>query len=243
LILNNTFDNEHVVPFTSWMTVGGHERRTAPVELSRTEQILEKCSELQTRMSNKRDRRVQRTEQLLREALFALVQEKGFEPLSVQDIIDRANVGRATFYAHFDNKEDLLVSGFDDLRAALRRRQREGLSRPGDLGERVLAFSGEMFSHANEYRDVFRAMARKNSGALVQELFRKLLVDLVRDDIKVVALQPSPKAVTIEALVQFVAGALFGVLMWWLDGKLRLSPRANDVFRRLSVPAIRAAIG
>ncbi len=49
-----------------------------------------------------------RTQQLLRGALFSLIQERGFEALSVQDIIDRANVGRATFYSHFDNKQDLL---------------------------------------------------------------------------------------------------------------------------------------
>ena len=61
------------------------------------------------------DRRVLRTQQLLQTALISLIQEKGFEALSVQDIIDRANVGRATFYAHFDNKEDLLVSGSRDL--------------------------------------------------------------------------------------------------------------------------------
>jgi AcrR family transcriptional regulator len=53
----------------------------------------------------KEDRRVRRTQRLLREALLALIQEKGFEALSVQEIIDRTNVGRATFYAHFDNKE------------------------------------------------------------------------------------------------------------------------------------------
>jgi len=54
----------------------------------------------------KNDRRVERTQQLLRAALLSLIEEKGFEALTVQDIIDRANVGRATFYSHFDNKED-----------------------------------------------------------------------------------------------------------------------------------------
>src|SRR5436190_13555719 len=74
------------------------------------------------------DRRVQRTRQLLHAALMSLIQEKGFESLSVQDIIDRANVGRATFYAHFDSKEDLLASGIEGLRTSLRERQREALS-------------------------------------------------------------------------------------------------------------------
>jgi len=59
-------------------------------------------------MAKKADRRIERTQQLLRGALFSLIQERGFEALSVQDIIDRANVGRATFYSHFDNKQDLL---------------------------------------------------------------------------------------------------------------------------------------
>lgn len=74
---------------------------------------------------------MQRTRQLLRGALFSLIQEKGFEALSVQDIIDHANVGRATFYAHFDNKEDLLLTGFDGLRASLRQNASATRSRAG----------------------------------------------------------------------------------------------------------------
>src|SRR5216683_2086669 len=129
-------------------------------------------------MTKKADRRVQRTQGLLREALISLIQEKGFEPLSVQEIIDRANVGRATFYAHFDNKEDLLVSGFDRLRASLKERQPEALSRGSSIDERLFAFSYDMFAHVDEYRDVFRAMVGKRSGAMIQHLVHKLLVDL-----------------------------------------------------------------
>src|SRR5918995_7303911 len=117
-----------------------------------------------------RDRRIERTQQLLRGALRSLIQEKGFEALTVQEIIDRANVGRATFYAHFDNKDDLLASGFEDLRAALRARQHDALSRGRSVEERVFAFSQDMFAHANEYCDVFRAMVGKRSGAAVQRL-------------------------------------------------------------------------
>src|SRR3954468_5964455 len=119
-------------------------------------------------MPGTQDRRVQRTQQLLREALFALIRKKGFEMLTVQDIIDRANVGRATFYAHFDNKEDLLLSGFDVLRASLRKRQREALSSQSGADERLFAYSYDLLSHVNEYRHLFRAMSGKRSGAAVQ---------------------------------------------------------------------------
>lgn len=192
-------------------------------------------------MAKKQDRRVQRTQQLLRGALFSLIQEKGFEALSVQDIIDRANVGRATFYAHFDNKEDLLVSGFDGLKASLKERQRGAHSRVRNIDDRVLAFSHELFAHTDEHRNVFRAMVGKRSGAAIQQLLHKMVVDLVREDVK--AMATSDRAIPTEALVQFIAGGLFGLLMCWLDGKMRLSVEEVDALcRRLAIPAVKAAL-
>ncbi len=65
------------------------------------------------------DRRVQRTRQLLRDALMALIVEKGYDAISVQDITDHANVARPTFYLHYKDKEELLLSSvqeiYDDL--------------------------------------------------------------------------------------------------------------------------------
>lgn len=193
-------------------------------------------------VTKKRDRRIERTQQLIRGALLSLVREKGFEALTVQEIIDRANVGRATFYAHFDNKDDLLASGFEDLRASLTARQREAFSRGRTLEDRVFGFSEEVFAHTNEYREIFRAMAGKRSGAAVQRLLHKLLVDLIRSDVKGTLGRKEASAVPAEALVQFIAGALFGLLMWWLDGKSRLSvAEVNALFRTLAIPALKAA--
>jgi AcrR family transcriptional regulator len=67
-----------------------------------------------TRIS-KPDRRVQKTKKLLTEALIELILEKGYEQTTVQDILDRANVGRATFYTHYENKDLLLVDGHRNL--------------------------------------------------------------------------------------------------------------------------------
>lgn len=184
---------------------------------------------------------MQRTQQLLRGALFSLIQEKGFEALSVQDIIDRANVGRATFYAHFDNKEDLLLSGFEGLRASLKTRQREALSGGRSVDERMFAFSHEMFAHANDHRDVFRAMVGKQSGAAVERLLHKMLADLVREEAMALAPRGVASPVPTEAFVQFIAGGLFGLMKWWMDGKMRLSvEEVNSLFRRLAIPAVKA---
>lgn len=193
-------------------------------------------------VAKRRDRRVERTQQLIRGALLSLIREKGFEALTVQEIIDRANVGRATFYAHFDNKDDLLVSGFDDLRASLRARQREALSRGRTIEDRVFGFSQEVFAHTYEYREIFRAMVGKRSGAAVQRLLHKLLVELVREDVREAVSRKQNNAMPSEALVQFIAGALFGLLMWWLSGKARLSIlEINALFRKLAIPALQAA--
>lgn len=192
-------------------------------------------------MTRKPDRRIARSQQLLRNALVSLIEEKGFEALTVQEIIDRANVGRATFYAHFDNKEDLLMSGFDGLRATLQARQRAALAHAAGGDERLLAFSYEVFAHVNEYRAVSRAMVGKQSGAAVQRVLHKLLVDLVRDDVKAI-MRGAERTLPREALAQFIAGALFGLLLWWLEEKKPMSPEAmNDLFRSWVLPAIAAA--
>jgi AcrR family transcriptional regulator len=191
----------------------------------------------------KQDRRIQRTQQLLEAALLSLIKEKDFDVISVQEIIDRANVGRATFYAHYDNKEDLLESGFEGLLAALRERQREARSRGAKPDEQLLGFSRHLLAHADEHRDIFPAMVSRRGGALIQHLLRNLLVKVVREDVReVAAAKGGTKSVPEEAIVQFIAGGLFGLMLWWLGGKRRLSVEEVDgLFRRLAIPALRAA--
>ncbi len=194
-------------------------------------------------MAKNVDRRVQRTQQLLRGALFSLIQERGFEALSVQDILDRANVGRATFYAHFDNKQDLLLCGFDGLRASLKERQRKVLSQGTNIDERAFAFSGEMLAHVNEHRRLFQAMVGKRSGAAVQNVLLKILIDLVRDDVKTMMPDKDTNPTRTESLVEFIAGGLYGMMMWWLRGKMRISVEELDSeFRRLAIPAVKSCI-
>lgn len=188
------------------------------------------------------DRRVARTRDLLEQALLSLIKEKPFDSISVQDIIDRANVGRATFYLHYENKEDLLGSGFAGLKEELRERQKAVRQRGGDFDERLFAFSHYLLEHAHKHHEVIPAMVGKRGGAAIQHVLRKLLRDLMREEVKAMSAERGLSALPAEATVEFLASGLFGLLVWWLNGRMKLSvDEMNAVFRQLAIPALRAA--
>lgn len=57
----------------------------------------------------KSDRRVHRTREVLQKALIELISEHGYDTITIQDIVDRANVGRTTFYLHYTSKDELFM--------------------------------------------------------------------------------------------------------------------------------------
>src|SRR5258707_4872985 len=90
----------------------------SPGYLFALEQIAPIVRNLESQMANRQndkqnDRRVQRTKQTLYHTLIALLAEKAFDKITVQEILERANVGRTTFYAHFQSKEDLFLSSHE----------------------------------------------------------------------------------------------------------------------------------
>jgi len=180
------------------------------------------------------DRRIQRTHQTLRDALIGLILEKGWDAISVLDLCDRANVGRSTFYTHFADKEDLLISGFADLRKGLRAmcRNAPGAVEPGQ----PLLFLRGLIEHVSDNQRLCRALVGKRSGLVVQNQFRKLLLDLLKDDLADVA----PAGQRLDAAKHFLAGALFEMLNWWLE-----QPRGPEgpaqleaLFLQLALPVL-----
>ena len=111
-----------------------------------------------------RDRRVERTRRTLQKALIALTLEKRFDAITVQEVLDRADVGRSTFYAHFRSKEDLFRSDFENLLGFIRR----GVAASGSRGGRILPVR-ELFEHVREFRRLYRAMA---ASTLRDSLYR-----------------------------------------------------------------------
>ena len=184
------------------------------------------------RVDAKPDRRVLRTRRTLRDALVHLILQRGWEQISVLDICQRADVGRSTFYTHFAEKVELLLSGFDDLRRALRAAEAE--LDHGRTG-RLLGFSGPLIQHASENLRLFRALVGKRSGQAVLKRFRQLVLDLVSEDLQALGL---PAARTALA-AHFLGGAFLELLTWWLDARTALGPaELEKLFHELSAPVL-----
>lgn len=185
------------------------------------------------------DRRIQRTRDVLHQALISLMIEKGYEVITIQDIIDRANVGRSTFYAHYVGKQDLLMSGLKNLNKQLLAHQRAALDRKGGFGERGFGFSLALFEHVHAHRTLYHAIVGRHSGTVVTTELRALLADLVRNDLKTLSANQRAADIPVNAVVHFVVGALMSVITWWLDERSKATPtEANAIFRRLTLPAI-----
>jgi AcrR family transcriptional regulator len=179
------------------------------------------------------DRRVQRTRYALRDALISLLEESGWDDINIQNLCERANVGRSTFYMHFQNKEELLVSGFEDLRAMLRNNTAaNGVSDS-------LPFVRGLIEHVHEHRTLFRAIIGRRSGHVVQKRFREMVNQLVEDEVSLPAAGWQR-----DAGVRYVAGALVELLAWWVDaGNARSAEDIEQLFYRLTLPVIQQITG
>jgi len=190
------------------------------------------------------DRRVQRTRKSLHQALMSLVREGNYDSITVQQILDRANIGRSTFYSHFQNKDELLISGVHDLRTTLTAAQQKGqLSAKGH--ERVIGFSLAMFEHANEDRNIYRSLLRSQAWPLVRQRIQDVLAGLIREECRseIGRHKKGTSEIPIELLVHVLAATLMSVLAWWIDYKSGLSPtEINDMFRALVLPSVRSVL-
>jgi AcrR family transcriptional regulator len=168
------------------------------------------------------DRRVRRTRELLRSALLALIMEKGYDRITVQDILDRADVGRSTFYAHYRDKEDLLWSGFEDIRAALAAEAHAGGTEPGGQA-RFLQPLLAVFQHVEAYRHTWGQLSRKGGADVITRILRQHVADLVGEHLRSRFGRTGEKELQVDAAIQYVTGATMGLLTWWLDNEVPYS--------------------
>jgi AcrR family transcriptional regulator len=187
------------------------------------------------------DRRIRRTRKLLQDALRTLILEKGYDKVTVQDILNRADVGRATFYAHFRDKDSLMLSRFEETRASLREHL-AGFHRAG-AGHTIDVVKA-LFEHAAIHRPEYRTLVGSRSGTAILALMHRELTKLVRDHFaEIVAGHRLTPAVPVDIAANYVVSAFVALLTQWLD-----SPRAHtaeqmaQMLQRMILPTMAAAL-
>ncbi len=166
----------------------------------------------------KEDRRVRQTRQRLQEALLSLSIEHGYDAVTVQDVLHKADMARSTFYAHFCDKEDLLLSGLKEMRGSL----------PGNLfkvipGDSHPHFGLTLFRHIDENRALARTFLGAGTSRIMQHHLRNLIEIEAKEWMKEhIGVTPANK-IPMEVLVQHVAGSLIGLLIWWIDHDFPIS--------------------
>lgn len=188
--------------------------------------------------------RIQKSRKLLHQALISLILEKSYESITVQQILDRASVGRSTFYTHFRDKDELLIMGFEHLREILDDVQRKTPAATEPY-EKVIGFSPAMFEHLYEYRNEWKALQRgSQAGIIVRQSIEEMISSLVERQFKA-EFQKRGKnkdsAIPFELFVKYLAATFMSVTSWWLESKNPLAPDAVDnIYRALVTPSLKS---
>jgi len=182
----------------------------------------------------RKDRRVNRTRTALKEALTDLILEKGYEAVTVQDIIDRADVGRSTFYSHFLDKDDLLMAILPDLDVPGPAIGSSAVDGP------AFGWTLELFRHFGSGKRLFKALAGSQSGGLARRETTDRLETLARAELSRLKAGRRLDAFRLELVVRFLVGTFIGFMDWWLrEENDHLPPEQVDhAFRSLVLPGV-----
>jgi AcrR family transcriptional regulator len=169
----------------------------------------------------KTDRRVLRTRNALGDSLVALLQERDFEQITVQDVLDRAGVGRSTFYVHYRDKNDLFLSDVEDFFEMCSSLLSRNNSRP----ERLLPVQ-EVFTHIREMREFYAAVVRSGKINDVQILGRGFFARSIEERLQAAGLKM--ESVQRSAKAHALAGSFFSLFNWWVDKGMKADPKEMD---------------
>lgn len=184
------------------------------------------------------DRRQQKTRTAIYRAFTTLLDRQNFHSITVQDIIDEANIGRSTFYAHFETKEELVKSLcrelFDHIiGTAMDKQDTHGLYACTNAPHSVIC---HILQHLQENDNNILILLSCESSPIFMSYFKSGMEELVRSQLLGdTALPGVPR----EFLVNHIAGSFVEMVQWWLDGGRKETPQTLDgYFRAVMEPLL-----
>ena len=176
----------------------------------------------------KPDRRIRQTRDRLGDALIALIQEKPIDEVTVQEVLDRAGVGRSTFYVHYRDKDDLFLSELEDALEMWT----TALSRKREQSRRVAPVA-EFFAHVADARRLYRALVDSGRIHAFFDLAEGYFARGIARRLKEIG-GTNPDQRDLDARSHALAGNVLSLLKWWLDRGAKESPKSIDeLFHRM----------
>ena len=165
-------------------------------------------------VNQKTDRRIQKTKNLLWQSLVNLTLEKGYDDVTVQDIIDRANVGRSTFYSHYESKENLLLSGQVHILDALFQ---------DNVNVELPNFKG-LLEHGQQNIQITKAILNNKDSYLIVEHINNFVSQKLLQYVNNQAFKISEKdKMKFELLVFSASSAIVGLILNWIKNDAIIS--------------------
>ena len=167
------------------------------------------------------DRRQQKTKNAIHQAMTTLLKKKKFEDLTVQDIIDEANIGRSTFYSHFETKEELLEEICREMFAHVFSKDLAP-EKSHDFSKGRKGFANRLthiLYHLLDHKENIKAIMSGETEKFFTSYFRDYLEQTFYDDISNPRFEV-PKAFAL----QFFTGSFCETIKWWIDSDMKMSP-------------------
>jgi len=191
----------------------------------------------------KSDRRVQRTRDLLQKALIELMRERGFDAVTIQDIVERANVGRTTFYLHYGSKDDLLMSCHEAMVSELHFGPLYPLSKEELLSPEIPLGMTSAYQHLENARWLLESIFQGKDSLLILRRLRDWNAHQIEASLHT-AFAEGDSAIPFNVLATYLAGAQIALLQWWLEKpRPQTHKTLAQTFHRLQRAAIRDALG
>ena len=173
------------------------------------------------------DRRVKRTQRVLAQALIELTLEKGYEAVSIRDVTERADVGYATFFRHYSDKDallhEVLAVVLDELSRLLQLQQ--NAADPAAVGT-------TLFRYVQAHSEVCRVLLH-SPGSL------RLVEQMIEAGTRSVMEQHTAKpgsSVPLELAAHHLVASSINLIQWWLDHSMPYpAEHMGEIYQQLIV--------
>ncbi len=178
------------------------------------------------------DRRIQRTQDLLGNALISLILEKGYDIVTIRDITEKANVAYSTFFRHYRDKDELLTSRLgEEIEELIRRIEAASSVDPQGGMEGLL-----IFQHAQEHSPLYRVLLSSIEAVKVRQRIRQIIASIFLKTCQPIYRKGS--TIPPEVAANHMATSLLGLIEWWLEHDMPYPiEQMTNVYERLILKA------